>query len=355
MRISLHTQGDIRTNNHYGYAKSFIKIQEAFRNFEYNNKKLNVEWNSPRSKIQMFYGPDPVEWAFNKNQYRIHMSQHESTMVVPHKVHAYQNDCEEVWTANSWGAQAIINSGVDSNKVFIYEHALSPEEYKPFLRGKNNKIRFLHINSDSPRKRSDLVEAAFDKIYEKNKNIELTLKYSFAPHKGKDWTTKNVLETGGDWVRPGTRHIYETFSLSEMFALMNFHDVLVYPSEGEGFGMIPLEALATGMPVISTHEWCSYSKFLLNGKIESKIEPSKTNWGYPKLGNAVIPEKDSIVDLMQFFSNNIENISKNFYNQVDEIKKEYTWQNKTDKVLNELINRVGINKFLLPNVGARII
>lgn len=343
MRFSLYTQSDIRVNTHYGYSKSFVKIQEAFRNFYYNGQRLSVEWNSPRSKVQMFYGPDPVAWAFNSGQYRIHMSQHEATKIVPHKVHAYQNDCEEVWTANPWGAQSMINSGVNPNKIFVYEHALDPSEYKPFLRGKNNKIRFLHINSDSPRKRSDLVELAFDKLYETNKNIELTLKYSFAPHKGMDWTDKHILETQGDWIRPGTRHIYETFSLKEMLALMDFHDVLVYPSEGEGFGMIPLEALATGMPVISTHEWCSYSKFLLDGKIDSDIKPSSIYWGYPAPGDAVVPKFDSIIEKMNYFINNIDLLSNKFYNQVDEIKDEYTWQKKTDKVLNEFIDRVGID------------
>jgi len=345
MRISLYTQGDLRVNSHYGYGKSFTKIQESFRNFKYNNERLKVEWNSPRSNIQMYYGPDPVEWAFHKNQYRIYMSQHESSLIVPHKVHAYSNDCEEVWTANYWGAKSLINSGVDEKKVFVYEHALDPSEYKPFLRGKNNKIRFLHINSDSPRKRSDLVEKAFDKIYQKNKNIELTLKYSFAPHKGKDWNDINTLKNGGDWVKPGTRHIFETLSQREMFSLMNFHDVLVYPSEGEGFGLIPLESLATGMPVISTHEWCSYSKFLLEGKIESDIKKSSTNWGYPKLGKATVPKLDSIISTMQYFIDNIDTLSNKFYNQVDEIKNEYTWENKTNKFLNSFVDRVGLDMF----------
>jgi glycosyltransferase involved in cell wall biosynthesis len=345
VRMSLFTQGDLRSNKHYGYAKSFIKIQESFRKFKYNNKKIDIEWNSPRSKIQMYYGPHPVENSHYQHQYKIHMSQHESSMIFPHKVKAYGEYANEAWTANYWGAQSMINSGVPEKKVFIYEHALDPEEYKPFLRGKNEKIRFLHINSDSPRKRSGLVEEAFNILYEKNKNIELTLKYSHGRHKGISWLSNELLKTGGDWIRPGTRHIYETMSLQEMFSLMNFHDVLVYPSEGEGFGLIPLEALATGMPVISTYEWCSYSKFLIDGKIESDIKETFTDWGYPKIGKAVVPKFDSIVNLMQKYIDDIEGVSKNFYNQVNLIKEEYTWENKTNKVLNDLINRVGIDMF----------
>lgn len=344
MRMSLYTQADLRSNNHYGYGKSFIKIQESFRNFYYNNERLKIEWNSPRSMIQMYYGPHPIESAHYPHQFKIHMSQIESDRFENHKIEAY-NSVNEFWTANKWGADAAINSGIDENKVFIYEHAIDPKEFAPFMRGKKEKIRFLHIDSGSPRKRSDLVENAFEYIYKKNKNIELTLKYSHGLYSGKNWLDEDTLKNGGTWVRPGVRHINETFSQEELISLMHYHDVLVYPSEGEGFGMIPLEAMATGMPIISTHEWASYSKYFNEGKIHSEIRPSNIDWGYRKVGNAVIPNLESIIYLMENYIENIENLSKKFYNQVDEIKNEYTWQNKTETFLNSFIERVGIDMF----------
>jgi glycosyltransferase involved in cell wall biosynthesis len=346
MRISLNTQADLRSNTHYGYGKSFIEIQKAFRNYYYNGNRLLVDFNSKRSKVQMYYGPDPIESAHYSGQYRIHMSQHESTMIVPHKVHAYKNDCEEVWTANHWGAQSMINSGVPEDKIYVYEHGIDPELYKEFLRGGRDKIRFLHIDSGSPRKRSDLVEKAFNSIYYKYKDqIELTLKYTHAPHSGKDWSDKNVLANQGDWIHPGIRHIKETLSDKEMTELINYHDVLVYPTEGEGFGMIPLEAMATGMPAISTHEWCSYSKYLINEAIESEIKESNIDWGYPKVGKGVIANFDSIVNQMENAISNIDSLSKKYYNQASEIKKEYSWQNKTNIFLDELFERLGTEMF----------
>lgn len=345
MRMSLYTQADLRSNSHYGYGKSFIKIQKSFREYQYNGNKIHIEWNSPRSKIQMYYGPDPVEWAHHKNQYRIHMSQHESTMIVPHKVRAYTVDCEEVWTANPWGAQSMINSGVPEDRIFVYEHALDEDDFKPSLRGKRDKIRFLHIDSGSPRKRSDLVEKAFNTVYQTNKNIELTLKYSHGPHKGKSWLDEETLKTGGNWIRPGTRHITETLSQEELISLMHYHDVLVYPSEGEGFGMIPLEVMATGMPVISTHEWASYSKYFIDEAIESNIQETTTDWGYPEVGKAVVPVFDSIISQMEIAVENIETLSVKYFNQVDDIKKEYTWENKTKLFLDSFIDRVGVDMF----------
>jgi glycosyltransferase involved in cell wall biosynthesis len=340
MRISLNTQSDLRSNTHYGYGKSFIEIQKAFRNYYYNGERLLVDFNSKRSKVQMYYGPDPIESAHHPGQYRIHMSQHEATMVVPHKAQAYINDCEEVWTANPWGAQSMINSGVPKDKIYVYEHGIDPLMYKEFMRGNSNKIRFLHIDSSSSRKRSDLVEKAFANIYPKYKDkIELTLKYTHDPHSGKNWFEKDVLANQGDWVRPGVRHIKETLLDKEMTELINYHDVLVYPTEGEGFGMIPLEAMATGMPVISTHEWCSYSKYLIDESIESEIKESEIFWGYPTVGKAVVANFDSIVYQMENAINNIDSLSKKYYSQASEIKKEYSWQNKTNLFLDDFFKR----------------
>ena len=346
MRISLNTQSDLRDNSHYGYGKSFIEIQKAFRNYSYNDKMMLVDFNNYRLKFQMYYGPDPIESAHHPGQYRVHMSQHESTMIVPHKVRAYTVDCEEVWTANTWGAQAIINSGVPEDRVYVYEHGIDPKLYSPFLRGKNDKIRFIHIDSSSPRKRSDLVEKAFDILYQKyGDSIELTLKYTHAPHGNISWHDSDVLANRGDWVRPGVRKINETLTDKEMTSLINFHDVLVYPTEGEGFGMIPLEVMASGMPVISTHEWCSYSDYLIDNSIESEIKEPDISWGYPRIGDGVIAKFDSIVYQMEKAIENIGSISQKYYRQAPEILKEYSWQNKTNRFLDEPISRLGEGMF----------
>ena len=344
MRISLNTQSDLRVNRHYGYGKSFVEIQNAFRNFSYNGKKFVVEFNSPKSYVQMYYGPHPVHNSHYKNQYKIHMSQTESDRFEEHKVLQYSS-ANEFWTANEWGRDAAIRSGIPEEKVFVYHHGINPEAYHPFLRGRNDKIRFLHIDSGSPRKRSDLVEKAFNILYKKNKNIELTLKYSHSPHLDHSWMDRDVLENAGYWIRPGTRHIKENLTERELVSLINFHDVLVYPSEGEGFGMIPLEALATGMPVISTHELSPYAKYFESGHLISQIKPSKVDWGYAKVGNGTIPELDSVIEKMQYFIDNINALSANYFNQVEDIKKEFSWQNKTDKFLTSFIERVGVDTF----------
>lgn len=343
--FSINTQADLRVNAHYGYGKSLIEIKDSIVKSNINGKKISVEHNSPRSIIQMYYGPHPVHNAHYAHQFKIHMSQTESDRFEDHKVAAYSS-ADEFWTASEWGAEAAERSGIPNNKIFVYHHGLYSEKYPSFMRGRGDKIRFLHIDSGSPRKRSDLVEDCFNEIYRKNKNIELTLKYSHQPHKGKSWEDERQLASGGEWLRPGTRHIYETLSHSEMISLMNFHDVLVYPSEGEGFGLIPLEAMATGMPVISTFEWAPYAKYFSEGQIESDIAPSNIDWGYAKVGNGTIPRKYSVIEKMEYFIDNISSISECYFNRSDLIKSEYDWSKITPKFFSEAIERIGEDIFI---------
>jgi len=341
-RISLYSQSDLRENVHYGYGHSFIKIQECFRKYRYNKNPLIIDWNSPRSNIQIYYGPHPIENSHYSHQYKIHMSQCESTEFEPHKKKIY-SEADEFWTSGIMGITAAKNAGIDDSRVFLYEHGVNSELFKPFLRGQNSKIRFLHIDSSSGRKRSDIAEDAFIAAFGNDKNYELTLKYSHSPHKGKSWHDRNILEKAGDWTAPNRRQIHETLSPEEMVSLIHFHDVLIYPSEGEGFGMIPLEALATGMPVISTAKWCTYSKYLQNNIIDSKLGQTNTNWGYHHVGEWEVIDFDSVVSLMKNVANNIENQSFIFMNQSHEVGVEYNWDTITKNVLDDLFSRKNKN------------
>ena len=126
-----------------------------------------------------------------------------------------------------------------------------------------------------------------------------------------------------------------------MVKLFHDHDVLVYPSEGEGFGFIPLQALATGMPVVSTSRWCSYDKYFKDNIIESKLGKT-THTGYDH-GEVVLADFESLMHQMKNAFDNINSQSESFYKQAGSVYEEYNWQNRSNLMLNSLINRVGVD------------
>jgi glycosyltransferase involved in cell wall biosynthesis len=272
------------------------------------------------------------------------MSQWEST-IVPPTWKRFSRRYDEFWTANYYGAAAMERSGISPKKIHVMEHGVDSSIWTPTLRGHSNKIRFLHIDSDNPRKRSDLVLEAFKKAFGDNPDYELTLKYSLVnakntdtfPKSSVDWSRQDILEHHGEWYR-NVRRIRELTTTEDLVKLYHFHDVLVYPSEGEGFGLIPLQALATGMPTISTGIWPSYEKYINGNIIDSKFGKSTYIERFP--GDCIIPDLDSTVELMKSVANNIEKQSELFYSRVPEIQEEYSWENKVVPVIKKLYRRV---------------
>jgi glycosyltransferase involved in cell wall biosynthesis len=328
--------------DHFGYAVAYHSIRNEINKLKINGVPVKVFENSDNPNIKLYMGKNPGEFA--NHQYKIQMSQWESTQA-PAEWARCARKYDEFWTANYWGAWGLVNSGISEEKVHVFEHGIDSEIWKPTLRGTRNKIRFLHVDSDNPRKRSDLVLEAFKKAFGDNPDYELTLKYSLIAtsydnvyDKTKlDWSRTDILEHAGEWYK-NVRRIREITTEQDMVSLYHFHDVLIYPSEGEGFGLIPLQAIVTGMPTISTGRWPSYEKYFNGNIIESSLGPS-THIKYFS-GDCVIPSLDSTIEWMKFVSDNIEDQSKLFYSRVPEIQQEYSWKAKVEPMINALYQRV---------------
>lgn len=343
MLFSMHTDQHIKDAvNIFGYAYGYTRICEHFNKYQRDGKKLSIVQNSPRSQVQMFY-MEP-EWynlsnmtnlrpegfrKFHNHQYKIYGTHLEATKTWSHWIDT-MNKVDEIWVGNQFAAESVINSGV-TTPTYVFEHGID-DMWKPFKRGKRDKIRFLHVDSGSPRKRADLVEQAFITLFGNNPNAELTLKY----HSHEDNTNKGVSSLFSN-----VKKIYKTLSQDDMVDLFYQHDVLVYPSEGEGFGFIPLQALATGMPVISTGRWCSYEKYIGSNIIESKIGPT-TYTGYFE-GEVVLADFESLLYLMSKVYNNIDDECDYYFNQAQAVYDEYNWQNRCNDMLDNFIDRVGID------------
>jgi len=345
MIFSMHTDQHIKdANGIFGYSYGYYKICEHFSNFQYKNNKLKVVQNSPSSQIQMFYMEpewynlktmtsfrDPNFNKFYDHQYKIYGTHLETTRVWSHWIDS-MNEVDEIWVGNQFAADTVGNSGVKT-PTFVFEHGID-DKWKPFKRGQGSKIRFLHVDSGSPRKRADLVEKAFISLFGNNNDVELTLKYHTDQFSG---------DNGISSLFTNINKIFKTLSEDEMIQLFNDHDVLLYPSEGEGFGFIPLQALATGMPVISTSRWCSYDKYFKDNIIDSTIGPTSYS-GYFE-GEVVLADFESLMHLMLNAYNDFSSQCDFYYKQAPLIYQEYNWQTRADYMLNNLVKRVGIKSF----------
>jgi glycosyltransferase involved in cell wall biosynthesis len=341
-RMSLTAHPHVRkSGTYFGYAYAYNEIKNNFEKY-LAELGIKLELNTPKSNVQMYFGSP--HGFFYPHQYKIQMTQWESTKVPPHWKD-FAKGYDEWWTANDFGKQAFIDSGIPEEKVYVFEHGVDSTLWQPKLRGQNGAVRFLHIDSGSPRKRADLAKAAFKKAFGDNPNYEITFKHSHIPSSGVDWNNPKTMATHGEWESKNIRHIRENMSTEDLVKLYHYHDAIIYPSEGEGFGMIPMQALATGMPVISTGRWCSYERYLNNNIIDSHIGQSEIQETYTRFGDVVVPNLDSMVELMRSVAKNIDEHSKVFLDQRQQVIEDYDWYSLSKKAIDPLVERLGLEFF----------
>lgn len=167
--------------------------------------------------------------------------------------------CEADRVPESWGA--VLDQMVDlvivpsrfcaeafratgtSRPIHLVPHGVHPEEWPRVDRSKASRPwTFVWAGESYPvsRKNGAMVERAFLDLA--LPGTRLILKWT--PLRAPEWVE-------GSFDRNGIRRVGEYWSRAQMADLYAKSDVLVWPSSGEGFGLPPIEAGATGLPVIA--------------------------------------------------------------------------------------------------------
>mgnify|MGYP003557183731 FL=1 len=216
----------------YGIAsKNLIKEFEKAGiavSTHYTGQKVAILFHNP-------YGIPRIEAP-----YRIIYTMFESTKI-PDNWLDYLNAADEVWVPSKWNQEVFAKEGV---KTTVVPLGYDEEAFKFIERKEARKERrpftFLHYNAFNIRKGFTEVWKAFTAEFEKTEPVKLILK-----------TTLNhspLPITKGEY--PNIEVIYGRLPENELYDIMKRSDCFVFPSRGEGFGMTPLEAMATGLPAI---------------------------------------------------------------------------------------------------------
>lgn len=194
----------------------------------YTGQKIAILFHNP-------YSIPRIEAPF-----RVIYTMFESTKI-PDDWIDYLKAADEVWVPSHWCQGVFERSGI---KTTVMPLGYDASAYTFWERQPSHKTRrdftFLHYNAFNIRKGFTEVWAAFNKEFEKTEPVKLILK-----------TTQNQSPlpiTKGEY--PNIECIYGKLPNNEMFDIMKRSDCLLFPSRGEGFGIDPLECMATGMPVI---------------------------------------------------------------------------------------------------------
>jgi glycosyltransferase involved in cell wall biosynthesis len=300
-----------------GYGHASYEIINSFEKFG-----IYSAINNSECPIGISMG-FPTDYKFYPNQYKIGYTAWESTELKP-EWRERMLQVDELWATSSWTAN-VFKETTGREDIFIYKHGITMD-WSPKKRQVNKIFRFLHIGEPQLRKNGQMVVDSFIKLFGNNPEFQLILKVSSIN------TTRVFGEDGSVIGSPDSKYsniiiIDDYLDHNQMIELYHKCNALVYPTMGEGFGFIPLQSLATGMPCISTYEWADYKKYITN-PLDSKLQDSE----YPMLhpGKVYNVDINNLRDSMSDLVNNYDIYSKISYKNSFKIHMEYDWHNVTE-------------------------
>jgi len=143
----------------------------------------------------------------------------------------------------SRNSKDVIKKAGISIPIYICHQAVDTDFYEFRVRQhQNQKVRYLWVGAPNIRKGFDLAVRAFHYAFHgADANVELYIKSSFFKREGE------ITRLDRNRAIIDTRNL----SLEGLRELYYSAHVFFFPSRGEGAGLTPLEAMATGLPVIA--------------------------------------------------------------------------------------------------------
>jgi glycosyltransferase involved in cell wall biosynthesis/cephalosporin hydroxylase len=250
----------------------------------------------------------------------------------------FANNCNQVdflLTPSNKSKDYMEKLGV-KKPIHVFPHGIDPNIFKYEERTKSDVFKFLYVGECSDRKGMFQLLEAFISKFGDNKNVELHIK-----------SNNDMLFYGGDkiteiinshsnivWYKGNEGH-------NKVIELYSECHAYVYPSRADTFGMTLIEAMACGLPVISTKDPGGIE--LIEGRffeVESTMVKVKDHpW---MLGEWGEPSVESLKENLNRVYTQYDEILKTgiLKDNSDYIIKNYSWEKVTQKFENEILPKL---------------
>jgi len=248
----------------------------VYLNKEYHGQDVGFCYHYPEHIVKL------------KTPYKILYTMFESTKM-PEEWGKYLKMADQVLVPSRFCADVMLKQfGVTAR---VIPHGYSKNDFNYIERQEDGVFTFLHYDAFKYRKGWDIVFNAFTKEFKDDEPVKLILKTT-QPHTLPFGEYKNI------------EVIRRVMSRNEMRELMGRSDCFVYPSRGEGYGLPPIEAAATGMQVITVDAHGISQYFNPEFLVGVKCGESRARYDNPRLrpldlGNYSEPDRADLAEKMR--------------------------------------------------------
>lgn len=223
---------------------------------------LNQEYHGQQIGLCYHY---PYHLEKMQTPYKILYTMFESTKM-PDDWGKYLKMANEVIVPSQFCADVMLEQF--DIKATVIPHGYNADVFTHQKRTKDRPFTFLHYDAFKYRKGWDIVFKAFTSEFKPDEPVKLILKTTLP-------------KTLPFHMYPNIEVIKKVQSRGEMLEMMQRSDCFVYPSRGEGYGLPPLETLATGMDVITVNKHGIAQYFDDEYFIEVEAGESKAKYDNP--------------------------------------------------------------------------
>lgn len=305
----------------YGYA-----AVETIRSIQ--RLGVLVKYRSPDPYVYINF-VQPNWYDGHPDQYRIGYTPWESTDVPP-DWHQHFKTQNEIWTTSNFCKEVFEEAGVVPQPIRVVPHGIDPEVWTIENREVADCFTFLHVGGPTFRKGGQRVVNAFIDLFDGKEDVQLILK-SIGPTEAR-WR-KGETYMGSAAEHPQIINLTTEVSTDDLARLYKSAHCMVYPTNGEGFGLIPFQGIATGLPTICTNA-------LGCADFAGLSEPLEWSWGKGTgihIGRWAEPSEDDLRDKMLYVYENYQDAKYKAINGARIIHNTQTW----DHIAKDIIDHLG--------------
>jgi len=291
---------------------------------------------------QVVYGQGDVFFK-NSGKYRVGYSMLEVTGIPADWVEQ-ANALDEIWVPSEFNRGTFSSSGV-TRPINVMPLGVDVNYFHPFIRSHNidSRFVFLSIFEWGERKAPEVLLQAYNQEFSARDDVLLLLKViNTDPAVNIERQVEAMrLRSDSAPVIVIKNHNIPSYQMGSLYCSS---DCFVLPTRGEGWGMPTLEAMACGLPVIST-AWSAQTEFFdddVGYPIALKgLIPAVAKCPYYEGFQWADPDVNSLASLMRHvYENNDEARAKGLRASIS-ARENWTWLNAASRIKSRLLEIAG--------------
>jgi glycosyltransferase involved in cell wall biosynthesis len=229
----------------------------------------------------------PNVYDYLKGRLKIGLLTYETTVVPSRWVECVNQHLDVLLMPSTFCFEIFEKAGVPKERMVIQPYGFDPDVYYPkdssdARAASDEEFRFLTVTSPHKREGVENVLSAYRAAFSSADDVSLTIKANYLPGaKTKPFEyaafAQMIQDFASDPKSPKIRLISEYLAARQLADLYRASSCLVSATRGEGFGMVFLEAAASGVPIIVTG-WSGHMDFVGNANartVKFRLRPAK--------------------------------------------------------------------------------